>query len=307
MENWQKHLFAAPDLHVFLSTYCTPRHLLPNPGESYRDTSATTEIDSSLSFVDHAAMEFFSGVIIWFDILGSASTGLRPQYADICAAALGDIDSKVQLQNIMGCENWTMTIIREIAILEDWKRVMSREGVLSIRELARKADSIERRLVTEIGKLTGILSQVSNLHGEPAMDSSYRRSIVTKRITHVFACAAQVYLHVVVSGPNPHLPEIHNSVTRALDAFTALPDPQLVRNVAWPFCISGCMAAPDQEQEFRDLAYKAKVDKHVFGTIWKAVDVMETCWLMRRSSKLDDKDCDWSTAMEKLGSHVLLI
>lgn len=78
----------------------------------------------SLMFVDHATMEFFSGVIIWFDIPGSASMGLGPQYADTWAAALGDVDSKVQLQHLMGYENWTMIVIREIAVLEDWKRGM---------------------------------------------------------------------------------------------------------------------------------------------------------------------------------------
>jgi len=52
-------------------------------------------------------MELNSGVIIWIDILGSASTGQRPLYSDICTAALGD-NSKLQLKVVMGCENWAM-------------------------------------------------------------------------------------------------------------------------------------------------------------------------------------------------------
>jgi len=52
-------------------------------------------------------MELNSGVIIWVDILGSASTGQRPQYSDICTKALGD-NSKLQLKVVMGCENWAM-------------------------------------------------------------------------------------------------------------------------------------------------------------------------------------------------------
>jgi hypothetical protein len=309
MENWQKHLLAAPDLHVFLSTYCTRHHLISKPSANYCETSTTGESKSSLSLVDHAAMAFFSGVIIWFDILGSASTGLRPQYADICAAALGDFDSKVQLQNLMGCENWAMTIIREIAVLEDWKRVMARDGVLSVRKLVRKAGDIEQRLGVGIARLTGRFSEVPSLHGAYAMYSShkYLTDITVSRITYIFACAAQVYLNVVVSGPNPNLPEMRNSVVKSLAAFSALPDPELIRNVAWPFCIAGCMAAPDQEQNFRNLASMARIDEHTFGTSWRAAEVMETCWMMRKSSEMDKTDCDWFTAMKKLGSQILLV
>ena len=88
-------------------------------------------------------MEFFSSVIIWLDILGSTSTGLRPQYCDICTDGLGD-NSKLPLRNIIGCENWAMVLIREIAVLCDWNRQMSEEGVLSVPELAKRAGALNQ-------------------------------------------------------------------------------------------------------------------------------------------------------------------
>jgi hypothetical protein len=304
MKNWQKHLQAAPDLHVFLRTYCTPQHLLSNSRTSFHESSN----QSAISFVDHAAMEFFSGVIIWFDILGSASTGLRPQYADICAAALGDVDSKVQLQNLMGCENWAMTIIREIAVLEDWKRETASDGVVSLRELVRRASDIKQRLESGIARLTERLSQVSNVYGAYVKNSldMCSKDLVVSSITHVFACAAQVYLSAIVSGPKPNLPEMRGNVARTLAALNALPGAKLIRNVVWPFCIAGCMAAHDQEPKFRDLASAVKIDKHTFGTSWRALEVMETCWMMRRSPETEN-GTDWFTAMKKLGVHILLV
>lgn len=64
------------------------------------------------------------------------------------------------------------------------------------------------------------------------------------------------------------------------------------------------MAAHDQEQSFRDLASAAKIDEHIFGTSWKALEVMETCWMMGKSPEKDQNGTDWYTAMKKLGSHI---
>jgi C6 transcription factor Pro1 len=311
VDNWQKHLLAAPDLHVFLRTYCIPQLLLSNPGtfSRFHNSSSPSDDSSSLSFVDHAAMEFFSGVIIWFDILGSASMGLRPQYADICAAALGDQDSKVQLQDLMGCENWAMTTIREIAVLEDWKRQMEKDSVFSVRELVRRAGSIEQRLEAGVAAVIERLSQYSSHRGlgKKNLSDTSSTSLVVSSITQTFACASRVYLNVLISGPNPNLPEMRESVSRTLAGLNALPDPQLIRNVVWSFCIAGCMAARDQEQSFKDLASAARIDQYTFGTAWKALEVMETCWMMRRLPGTEQNDCDWFSAMKTLGSHVILV
>lgn len=95
-----------------------------------------------------------------------------------------------------------MTLIREIAALKDWKRVMARDGTLGVRELLRKAGDIEQRLEVGIARLTGRFSEVPSLHGAHAMYSShkYLNDLTVSRITYIFACAAQVYLNVVVSG-----------------------------------------------------------------------------------------------------------
>jgi C6 transcription factor Pro1 len=80
---------------------------------------------------------------------------------------------------------------------------------------------------------------------------------------------------------------MRDNVARAPTALNVLPAAELMRKVVWPFCIAGCMAAYDQEQSFRDLASAAKIGEHIFGTSWKAVEVMETCWIMRRSPRTD--------------------
>jgi hypothetical protein len=105
MENWQKHLLAAPHLHVFLTLYCTQKIFLKSPSTCYFERFTTNENESHITFVDYDAIEFFDGVIIWFNILGSATTGLIPQHADMCVAALDNFGSEVQLQKLISCEN----------------------------------------------------------------------------------------------------------------------------------------------------------------------------------------------------------
>jgi len=100
---------------------------------------------------------------------------------------------------------------------------------------------------------------------------------------------------------------MRGNVTRTLAALNALPGAELIWNVVWQFCITGCMAAHDQEKNFRDLAYAAKIDEPYIGASWRAMEVMGTCWLMRRSPKPDSRGSNWFTAMKKLGSHVLLV
>jgi hypothetical protein len=311
-ENWYKHLMATPDIFPFLRTYCTHPDVLEDSTvkrfprcDTTKNARTSTPI---LSFVDHAAMEFYSGVIIWLDILGAVSTGMRPQYADICTDGLGD-SSKLQLKKVMGCENWAMVLIREIAVLSAWKRQMSEQGILSILELGKRAGDIERRLVPGIDKLVAKLDHVfdsSNL--DSSSEDKNRKDQVVNMVTHAFACAAKVYLYVTLSGPNPDLPEVSNSVSATAAALKAFPDSQLItRKLVWPFCIAGCMAKGYQRQAFRHLASSAGIKENVFGSSWRAFEAVQTCWDMHDGVGGERRNCDWLSAMKALGYHVLLV
>jgi hypothetical protein len=57
----------------------------------------------------------------------------------------------------------------------------------------------------------------------------------------------------VVSGAHPDLPEINDSVGRAMDALGALRDRKLLARVVWPACVTGCMVSEDKQNAFRNL------------------------------------------------------
>jgi hypothetical protein len=103
-------------------------------------------------------MELNSAIIIWVDILGAAPTGKCPTYNDICTEGLGD-NSKLQLKDVMGCENWAMVVICETVVLVDWKIRMLEKGMLDVRELVSKSSPIERDLDMRLGQLKSELSK----------------------------------------------------------------------------------------------------------------------------------------------------
>lgn len=77
-----------------------------------------------LSPVYKSALYFFSGVIAWYDILSCATTRVKPSTSCNC---LGLGQGYINLDKLMGCENWTMLIISDIAMLNQSKETSHKE------------------------------------------------------------------------------------------------------------------------------------------------------------------------------------
>lgn len=58
-----------------------------------------------------------------------------------------------------------MTVIREIVVLKNLKKGMASDNILSVRELVRKAGTIEWRLGMSTARFTERLLQVSSRYG----------------------------------------------------------------------------------------------------------------------------------------------
>lgn len=216
-----------------------------------------------------AALYFFAGVIAWYDILSCATTGLKPFSECSCLdAGLGYI----HLDKLMGCENWAILLIMEIAVLDAWKNSTQASGKFSMGQLGSRGGAIEKRVEDGLDENSGTLGRFTehsasfNTHSLEN-DSKYISCVITR----IFACAALVYLHVVVSGAYPEHLSIHESVSRTIAAFQLLPDQGLVRSLTWPFCIAGCMALPEQEDFFRDLCLHVEEGCTRIRELWKGV------------------------------------
>lgn len=247
-----------------------------------------------------SALYFFIGVLGWYDILSCATTRAAPfparKYLDMGVGY-------IPLEKLMGCENWAMLIIMDIAVLQEWKARSQTGGNLSLPELVSRGAEIEQHLEKLLEKNTENIANHQESHvGSPILNST---SVLS--ITRIFACAALVYLHVVVSGPYPQLPEIRNAVCQTIDAFRSLPDQKLVRNLTWPCCIAGCMAIEEQEVFFRAFEPTTSSPLPKFGISSKVLAVIEECWSIRKRNGPGAGPADWNTAMESLELNLLLV
>lgn len=184
----------------------------------------------------------------------------------------------------MGCENWVMLNILDIAILNDRKKTIVNEGKLALDEHEAQRAAIERRLEERLRK---------NAPKEHESED-------VKIVTNIFACSALIYLHVIVSGANPELDNIRSAVGRTINAFRKLPDPELFRYLIWPICITACMAT----EEYHDFFTKMAIPE--FGMSLRAMEMIQECWRLRKSRTSETDLIDWNTAMQSLGIHVLL-
>ncbi|KAL1999797.1 hypothetical protein VTN02DRAFT_5983 [Thermoascus thermophilus] len=256
---------------------------------------------------EDAALNFLTTVVVWFDIAACASTGTAPKLLRHHPALLRS--GRADMPNVMGCRAWVIETIGQIAALVAWKEArLARGDGLSVWELVERGRGIQNQLQAGIA---GLEAEAETGHDAPDPTTPIQCAV-----TLTFACAAQVYLHVTVSGAHPSLPEIRLAVSRTLSALHGLirvtNDRQSIRGVIWPLCIAGCMAEPEESglaDAFRALVVDMGDDAREFGNSSTVLAVMEKCWTERRAGTDPERrgTWDWRRAMAALGASVLLI
>lgn len=80
--------------------------------------------------------------------------------------------------------------------------------------------------------------------------------------------------------------------------------PALLRTMVWPFCVAGCLAEPAHEAQLRAIV-QALQPPSVFGTVRKALEIMENVWRNRDAG--DAASRDLPTCFRNQGELVLLV
>jgi hypothetical protein len=136
-----------------------------------------------------------------------------------------------------------------------------------------------------------------------------QQEAIKRAITLVFAHAAQVYLNTVISGADPKLDDVRNSVVDTMNALQELQsicDAQALRNLIWPICIAGSMAEDSSTQTyFQSLIQDLGEEAHAFGNTADTLQIMQRCWTSREENS--PETLNWADAMESLGQRVLLV
>lgn len=283
--NWQIHLGGA-------------NVLLPSLVQAQMG-SATARKDQTKEHQDRAiphpdtSISFLLGFFIYMHIVTCAST--RSSQFLISDHKVLLETGEIKLADLIGCSNWAIIFIFEISSLDKWQKEEEDAQRLSLIELTKRGRQIEERLLSRLARIENDLSK------RAPVDAHLRPEFIKTDITRIFALSAITYVHVVISGAYPDIPEIKRSVSKTIDALRSLPDPKLLQHVVWPYCISGCLATDEQQQAFRELVTLPRI---THGTCLEALSLMEECWRLR---KTESSSHDWASIMERRGQYILLI
>ncbi|KAF2730642.1 hypothetical protein EJ04DRAFT_585503 [Polyplosphaeria fusca] len=268
-ENCQKHLDAA--VMLFRQMFQAAQNVIPRGelptfysvlGQMGPPIWTTTPQQRRAWNPNQAAFRFHTALLLVDDIIASTCMGQAPRlleyHARLLTSASTDEEPPLSLEDFVGCETWVMLQISEIAALESWKKAMKTAGQLDMMELVARASAIKQTLLANLARL-------DTASGNTAF------------VTRVWAHAALLYLSLVVSGWQPASASIRESVVRILALLEHMAAPELLRTMVWPYCIVGCMAAPEEEERLRGLV-EALVPHRLFGPARKALEIMERVW-----------------------------
>jgi hypothetical protein len=185
----------------------------------------------------------------------------------------------LDLEHVVGCKSDVMECIMHTSDLHAWSHQQALHASSSLIETARRALKVEQKLERAQRKInteenSGCYHQQQPLqHG-----STDSRQADVNTITRIFACAASIYLHVVVSGAHPRVPEIKRGVTNTIEALGAMSNVELVSQ-----------------------------------RVLRAFRVARECWRLRDtrsghgSNGMKGKAYDWKDSMASLGVKFLLL
>ncbi|KAI1387684.1 fungal-specific transcription factor domain-containing protein [Hypoxylon trugodes] len=271
--------------------------------------------DFQVPSAEQAAFRFSSALLILDDIIASTVLQEEPKLYEYHSSLLGDtdgMDPAINLEATIGCQNWVLLQLSEISVLDAWKQRSKRAGDLDVIGLVHRATIIKNTLETRLTQLESDLRDTpkedNGLLGILTADNFQTQKISdiqTSLVTRVWAHAALLYLSVVVSGWQPANVEVRYHVGRIIDLLTyQISPPSLLRTVAWPFCLAGCLAIPVQEAPLRSLV-EALQPPSVFGSVRKALEIMEEAW--RNRDMEDSESRDLSACFGSQGNLVLLV
>ncbi|KAI0749730.1 fungal-specific transcription factor domain-containing protein [Daedaleopsis nitida] len=245
---------------------------------------------------------------------------------------VGGQHSELRMDALTGCPDEALLAMAEISALAHWKATELQTGSLSVRELIRRGDVIEKELRDraagkrddgefrtqtpsamagglDVGATPAGLPMVM---GSSAMSGSPRSPLDTNKhiIGEMYREAAVLYLHTVLSDSAPGVPEIMASVDHMLKLLNELPPSPYDRTLVFPLFLTGCMTDTQMAREV--IKHRFFMQDATMGNILLAQTVMEDVWARRlhivRSTPLGEHPVmgDWRQNLRMQWANLLL-
>ncbi|KAF5636938.1 C6 transcription factor [Fusarium sp. NRRL 25303] len=259
--DWVPHLDAVTAvlaMHspgALLRTSSLSENDLPSPINTSADDNHELEPD----------LEFLVAEALWHDILACATTGRVPRipYRHWLEG------SSIVMADLMGCYNWVMIAIGDLAHLNAWKRDMKQKGTLSVPELVRRGQRIEKKLQDGIAELRRAAKAGGDIRGNVS-PAPY--------VSQTFALASLVLSSTIVSGPCASLPEVKDAVLESVVVLRDWPQSVPLRGLVWPLYIIGCMAEANLQDVFESLLCRIREESGGFGNSGTVIKLLKSRW-----------------------------
>lgn len=257
---------------------------IQTPSETGRPlTSASallTTPDRVVAGIEVKALFHFCALLMWNDAISCFASRKAPAALDTYRMLLCTEDFLNEFRRIGVCEGWALGLLLDVLSLDVWKREMEAKGELSLRELLKRAASIEAEAKAGIRRLSG----PGNLPQHPQVTMETRHDALSLR-TNVMLHALLVDLQIMVSGGFVRAPEVKDSIEGAISAIRLRQSPDVRNSLAWAVLVVGSARTGDQRDIFRSLVREA--DLPILGEAliasWADLDAAQT--------RADGADC----------------
>ncbi len=256
-------------------------------------TSCQKEHRQILPLPHRMGLHFFVTVSAWYTALSVASTDLKPWVPPSCLTARSGL---ITMNSVLGCHNDVGVCLLELGRLKEWQTKSRNAGRIGL----EKTDLMFAAKGTESELRKWLLpnqnqDQIADAPLDPA-----------ESITSIFANAALVYLCVLLAETVADLPKVCDGVCGSLVALENLPDKSLLGILAWPLCITGCMATGWQRDVINKIFLGAsEVPVMQAKNLVRCRSIIDECWRLR-AKDLEAEQSTWAEAMRSLDFRILL-
>ena len=250
---------------------------------------------------EQAAFRFSTALLLFDDIIASTALRERPQLYDyhhslLCPSEGIDTNPPINLEATIGCQNWVLRQIGEIAALDAWKKDCNAAGNLDLGEMVNRAKAIKQTLEAHISRLDAGLAFMAGERGflddtlaaEDYFGQTRRIARQSSLVTKIWAHSAFLYISIIVSGWQPANPDVRHHVAQVLELWTHhVSSPALLRSMAWPFCVVGCLVEPAHRPRIRNMIDSLRPVSR-FSTVRRSFDIIEKVWNDRATGNVGE-------------------
>ncbi|PCH38046.1 hypothetical protein WOLCODRAFT_64841, partial [Wolfiporia cocos MD-104 SS10] len=260
---------------------------------------------------------------MWIDVLSSIAYMQPPRflslYRRLFEGSAGGLwanaqQDELRIDLLTGYPYEALLALAEVSALAHWKTTEQRAGGLSVRELMHRGDQIKKTLLAQCaaprahgdGSRTPLDPRLSVRMGSgfPDVPDAVSMEEARRLAREIFCETALLYLHTVLHGSYPDVPEVSGSVTNLVRLFSLLNPSKYDRALIFPLFLMGCMT--DDEAVCNAVRQRLLRLDDKLGNILQVVQQLDEIWSHRIVSAQHgiNEPVHWR---ESLSTHTVLL